>query len=857
MTLCHYCCHAKDFTDDVLSHILSYCHYNDVNQVVTILQQQQQRMNDSGKSHPSYHEEEPQPPTLRWEYLHVWYELFHRDGYSCDDNDHHGHDDFTIPIDPFTMNGMTTTNYRKLYEYRKTLQQNLFGITSTTATSSHHHNHSNHESDDDDNDRSKSSRSNIAVTNQLPFDYSSLIRTTIVSPKTISVHDLLLSSSSSRPIGLRSRDFMKTCNIDIDDRHLDPQEYMNFTRSTTTSNGDTSFDFDFQLISNATGTSLLTIDQSVWSPANTGTSSSEFADDSKDIIHKNYSKNVNHNGIDNRDEQVRNVGILVSTLTLFPMLLQPSHSSTICDLIRMSHDTNYKDSSNHHIHHPPNHKQQKEQHHHHHQQQQQQQHSIILCQKVFCTSQCRMRMLPCQPLKLLDGNVSTIVGCWTQSDEWLEFRFWRVTYIRKSTNSIGHSVTTSLLEHSMDVSVEKYGFCRIQDSTHLYSDTVSYYFRSVDYSNSPHHRCVVSEDEDQPTGRIYIMATQENKYVLHCFRIQKWWNDRNNTIELDDLDDIHTPMIPTKECKYEIPISPMIQEGVLASAPLISGTTSLSDGSKILVVQRTHDIQLWNMTRTDGRGVPLMTHISVTECLQNLIGTYFHPSSLLYAMFATSVRGHRFRISYVPPLVGEKNLQIDVYGFFTFTLKSSPSQECLQVFWEFDRIALSWQISSIIVLPINNIRDLMASPQYHYDGQKLIVLGHDHLGYVLLIYEIFMGTDTETLKQSDDALSPQCRGRCEQSGGVYNFPDISIDEAEDNQYTDNATPTPKRRRRRIKFRKHIRHEALGIGRAVHATLMQMSCNERFIVVRIRDENSTDPDRIIYFDLDSSEFSLIR
>ena len=261
MAFCHYFYHAKDFTDDLLSHILSYCDYNDVNFVVTILQQQPQppplpQRTCPDESHPQYDNETVQAPhlLLRWQNLYVWYELFQRDGYAFD-NDH------DIPMTTTTSlknSSIGNTNYWKLYEYRKKLQQNLYGISSTSNAAAANINVDGM----NDNDSDCSNSRNIAVTKQSPFIYSSLIRTTTSSPKTILVNDLLLSSSRAiqNSLGWFNSHIL---NRHHHDQHHYPPGNICFNRRC---NGDGLVNFNFQLISNATGTSLLTIDQSEWIP---------------------------------------------------------------------------------------------------------------------------------------------------------------------------------------------------------------------------------------------------------------------------------------------------------------------------------------------------------------------------------------------------------------------------------------------------------------------------------------------------------------------------------------------------------------------------------------------------------------
>jgi hypothetical protein len=577
----------------------------------------------------------------------------------------------------------------------------------------------------------------------------------------------------------------------------------------------------FQLISNATGTSLLTIDQSKWVLDTTTVQKTNHTINNSVKNHEDGQSNHyyyhHHHPADK--------AITVSTLTLFPKLLQPTDESTMNELL-LTNTHQHSITLHHHVH-----------------------------DSNSNSEKSRMAMLPCQQLVLPGGKIATIVGCWTRQDTWIEFRFWRIRLDRN------HDTTTQESSpHSRNISVEKYGFCRIEDTftTCIFSE---YDFSSVNNAFSSSHDFNHSSETERP--RLYMTAKHETNYFVHEFRIHQWADDCHTNDELalqmHDEHNGYTPIIHTAECTYEIPvISTMSQGPHAAFTPRISGIASLSDGSTILLVHLEHEIQVWNMTTTDVRSTPDITHIPVTERLCDLIGTHFSSDSLLHRLFI----GDNFlatNIIYAPPLVGTRRLQIDRYGFFTFTVHTLPIPNCLQTFWELDDVTMSWQISSLIMVPVCNAfreRDMMATPQYHYDGQKLIVLGCDNFGYVLLIYEILTKID----EKSDFAWRQRCQGRYEQSGGVYNFSNITMDDVDGNNQTfssssSSSSPNQKRRQRRqIQFRRRIRHEAFGIRRRGTGASMQLSCNERFILVRIRDETN-GPDRIIYFDLNGIEIDI--
>ena len=204
------------------------------------------------------------------------------------------------------------------------------------------------------------------------------------------------------------------------------------------------------------------------------------------------------------------------------MLLQPSNSSTMFDLILRTKHDNCSDTgprySNHHD--PPK-------------------HSIILHQQVQSSNQSDMKMLPCQQVILPGGNNATIIGCFTQNDTWIEFRFWRIWYDRWDTKCTGHSSTTSttpMPEHATDITVEKYGFCRIQNALYLPDNSATFTyseccFSSVNNIPQRHRRQNGSSESKRP--RLYMIATQGSNYFVHEFRILPWVdNDNINEVQI-------------------------------------------------------------------------------------------------------------------------------------------------------------------------------------------------------------------------------------------------------------------------------------------------------------------------------------
>ncbi|KAG7348247.1 hypothetical protein IV203_016952 [Nitzschia inconspicua] len=110
------------------------------------------------------------------------------------------------------------------------------------------------------------------------------------------------------------------------------------------------------------------------------------------------------------------------------------------------------------------------------------------------------------------------------------------------------------------------------------------------------------------------------------------------------------------------------------------------------------------------------------------------------------------------------------------------------------------------VASLINLRILpRQKPRVHFDGNRLIVFGQDHIGVIILVYHVSTG-DNQVLQDDNDSISG------EQSGGVYNLTDPP----------------------QIRFANRIRHAAL--GGIDQLDTMHMTVNERFIIVNTKTGN---------------------
>jgi len=114
-----------------------------------------------------------------------------------------------------------------------------------------------------------------------------------------------------------------------------------------------------------------------------------------------------------------------------------------------------------------------------------------------------------------------------------------------------------------------------------------------------------------------------------------------------------------------------------------------------------------------------------------------------------------------------------------------------------------FRVVSQINLPLSPRR----KPRIHYDGRRIIVLGEDHIGVIILVYHVYSSTE-------DVDYFPPSPGKKlgDESGGLYNY-----------------TVQP-----HVRFANRIRHAALGGLERFEG--MYMTCNERFLVVNTKTGN---------------------
>jgi hypothetical protein len=128
-----------------------------------------------------------------------------------------------------------------------------------------------------------------------------------------------------------------------------------------------------------------------------------------------------------------------------------------------------------------------------------------------------------------------------------------------------------------------------------------------------------------------------------------------------------------------------------------------------------------------------------------------------------------------------------------------------------------WQFLAVINVPL---RSHPLLPRFHLDRNRLVIFGSDHIGCIVLIYQI-VRPDTENLVAERKTSALQ-RGRplANGSGGLHAF-----FRGDDGML-------------RVRFVSRIRHPAMDVS-TLDAPSLQLACNERFIVVRTCRGNQID------------------
>lgn len=162
-----------------------------------------------------------------------------------------------------------------------------------------------------------------------------------------------------------------------------------------------------------------------------------------------------------------------------------------------------------------------------------------------------------------------------------------------------------------------------------------------------------------------------------------------------------------------------------------------------------------------------------------------------------------------------KHLPVERSGFLT--LHHNRDEGSSLLLWKL--VKNSWEVVSLIHLRLSSRR----RPYIAYDGHRIIVFGEDHIGPIILVYQVLNSDD-----EVDFEMEHQ---QGEASGGVYH---LTYPHA-------------------VRFANRVRHVALGGIDALDS--IHMTCNERFIIVNTRMGNhlgtSPCPEGLLVIDLEDN------
>jgi len=159
----------------------------------------------------------------------------------------------------------------------------------------------------------------------------------------------------------------------------------------------------------------------------------------------------------------------------------------------------------------------------------------------------------------------------------------------------------------------------------------------------------------------------------------------------------------------------------------------------------------------------------------------------------------------------------------TLTLSSEKSQHALNE---------KFKIVAMIDLPIS----AQCHPAIHFDGRRLIVLGQDHIGSVVLVYHV-LSTRFDQEEFDEPIVAYPRRSKKKKKGGESGGVHQMMRGGE----------------HRIKFVNQIRH--VGLGGLEYFDSMLMTANERFVVVNTKngrhvacDETRNSTEGLLVIDL---------
>lgn len=166
------------------------------------------------------------------------------------------------------------------------------------------------------------------------------------------------------------------------------------------------------------------------------------------------------------------------------------------------------------------------------------------------------------------------------------------------------------------------------------------------------------------------------------------------------------------------------------------------------------------------------------------------------------------------------------------TLQYNPRTGGTLLLWKLTRNEQTkkeeYQLQSLINLPLMTERE----PKVQFDGRRIVVFGQDHIGYIILVYQVLYSMeDADWFVSSPRHRRPPVKAKhsTRRQQLRRNSPPLREDDGGVvNMVYEPGRPPP------LRFANHIRHAALG-GLASYESI-HMSLNERFIMVNTKTGN---------------------
>jgi hypothetical protein len=209
-------------------------------------------------------------------------------------------------------------------------------------------------------------------------------------------------------------------------------------------------------------------------------------------------------------------------------------------------------------------------------------------------------------------------------------------------------------------------------------------------------------------------------------------------------------------------------------------------GDLVLTATKERTLEIYKPTSS---GATLEQEISIPDSVVATLRNHGRPENDIHS-------------SPVTEFFVAKDVALDKAGFWT--LQHSTLDGSTLILWRKATGEATWSISTILKLPLSSQR----TPKILYDGHRLLVYGQDHIGMILLVYQVRSSNeDADTFRRV-----PVGQEAC---GGVLNVED--------------SLPI-------TRFANRIRHVGLGGLENSFFEGLYLTANERFVVLNTKTGN---------------------